>query len=125
MITRMKLKLNKKLIQDSSEAPRVSLKQATKTKINNPPVPPKPPEPRNPLADDSIINLIKLTCVKLACKEVLEINDVIRKLDTRPLININSSPVMKGQWLVDTGAGITCMSQQQCRQIPIEKGAKK
>ena len=61
----------------------------------------------------------------MACIEVLEINDVIRKLDTRPLIEINSSPVMKGKWLFDTGAGLICMSLQQFRQIPIEKRPRK
>ena len=119
-------KHHKKLMQDSSAAPRVSLNQATNEKINNSSTQPKPPEPiEDKLADPSIINLIKMTCVKLACKVVLKINDVIRKLDARPLIEINSSPVMKGKWLFDTGAGLTCMSLQQFRLIPIEKRPNK
>ena len=56
---------------------------------------------------------------------MLEINDVVRKLDARPLIEINSSPMMKGKWLFDTGAGLTCMSSQQFRLIPIEKRPSK
>ena len=102
---------------------RVSLNQTFKEKNNNSSIQPKPPE--NMLADPSIINLIKMTCIRLACNEVLEINDVISKLDARPLIEINSSPVMKGKWLFDTGAGLTCMSSQQFRLIPIEKRPNK
>ena len=32
---------------------------------------------------------------------------------------------MKGKWLFDTGAGITCTSLQQFRLVPIEKRPKK
>ena len=56
---------------------------------------------------------------------MLEINDVVRKQDARPLIEIKSSPMMVGKWLFDTGAGLTCMSSQQFRLIPIENRPKK
>jgi hypothetical protein len=32
---------------------------------------------------------------------------------------------MIGKWLFDTGVGLTCMSSQQFRQIPIEKRLRK
>jgi hypothetical protein len=51
----------------------------------------------------------------------MEINDVVSKQDTRPLIQITSGPIMIVKWLFDTGAGNTCMSSQQFRLIPIEK----
>jgi hypothetical protein len=62
--------------------------------------------------------MIRQTCVKLACKDILEINNVIRKLGAPPLTEINSSPVMKGKWLFDTGAGLTCMFTHQFKLIP-------
>jgi hypothetical protein len=57
----------------------------------------------------------------LACKEVLEINDVVYKLDARPLLEIYSSPMMKG----NTGAGLTCISTQQFRLILVGKRLSK
>jgi hypothetical protein len=80
-------------MRGSHKAPRESLLQTTKIYIST--IPPKPPE--NNLADPSIINMIRQTCIKLACKDILEIYDVIHKLDAQPLIEINSSPVMKGK----------------------------
>jgi hypothetical protein len=56
---------------------------------------------------------------------VLEIDDVVCKLDARMLIEINSSSMMKGKWLFDTGARLTCMSSQQFRLIPMEKRPSK
>ncbi len=64
-------------------------------------------------------------CKQLACKEVLKINFVVCKKDTRPLSEINSSPTMVGKWLFDTGVGITSMSSQHFRPIPIEDKPKK
>jgi hypothetical protein len=107
----------KKIIQGSFNAPRESLSQTTKS--NNSTFPPKPPEIS--LADPSIINMIRQTCIKLACKDILEINEVVCKFDARPLIKINSSPVMKDKWLFDTGAGLTCMSTHKFKLIPEEK----
>jgi hypothetical protein len=57
----------------------------------------------------------------LACKEVLEINDVVCKQGARPLTEINSCPVKVQKLLFYTGARITCMSSQQFRLIPIER----
>jgi hypothetical protein len=37
----------------------------------------------------------------------MEINDVVRKQDTRPLIETKSEPIMLGKWLLDTGAWIS------------------
>jgi hypothetical protein len=65
--------------------------------------------------------LIRQACVKLACKEVLDIYDVICKLDAGPLIEIDSSPVIKGKWLFDTGPGLSCISTQQFKLVPKEK----
>jgi hypothetical protein len=59
--------------------------------------------------------------IRLGCKELLKINNVVCKLDARPLIQINSSPLMMGKWLFDTGAGLKYMSTQQLRLIPKEK----
>jgi hypothetical protein len=106
-----------KLMQGYSKAPRESLIQTTK--INKPTIPPKPLE--NSLADPSIIYMIRKTCIKLACKDILEISDVICKFDAQPIIKINSSSVMKGKWLFDKGARLTCMSTQQFKLIPKEK----
>jgi hypothetical protein len=83
----------------------VSLNQATKTK--KPTIPPKPSE--DILAYPSIINIIRQTSIRLACKDILEINDVMHKLDARTFIEINSSPLMKGKWLFDIGTIFTCM----------------
>jgi hypothetical protein len=46
------------------------------------------------------------TCIGLDCKAVLEINDAVCRVDARPLIEINSSPMIKGKWLFDTGVGL-------------------
>jgi hypothetical protein len=70
---------SKKLMQGSFSAPRETLSQAAK--INMPSVLPKPPE--NILADPSII-VIRQICIRLACKDILEINDVVRKLMPDP-----------------------------------------
>jgi hypothetical protein len=93
-------------------APRVHLKQ---TLIE------QPKKPQNILGDPSMIHLIHQTCVKLTCKEVMKLNDVVHKQDARPLIEIMSEPIMVGKWFFDTGAGISCLSLQQFRLIPIEK----
>ena len=95
-------------------APRVHLKQTTKTPSE------QSKNPQNVLGDPSIINLIRQTCVKLTCKEIMEINDNVHKQDTRPLIESKSEPIMVGKWLFDTGAGISCMSSQQFRLLSIE-----
>jgi hypothetical protein len=42
-------------------------------------------------------------------------------LDARLFIEINLSPIMRVKLLFDTGAGLTCMSSQQFRLIPMEK----
>jgi hypothetical protein len=39
---------------------------------------------------------------------VLKINDTVTRLDGIPSIEINLNPMMKGKWLFDTGAGLTC-----------------
>jgi hypothetical protein len=51
----------------------------------------------------------------------MEINDVVCKQDTRPLIKITSGPIMVEKWLFERGTGITCMSSQQFRLIPIKR----
>jgi hypothetical protein len=88
-----------------------NLNQITKEKLNNSSIQPKPPE--TTLGDPSIINLIRQTCIRLAFKEVFEINNVVRKLDARSLIEINLTPMMKGKWLFVTSARLICMSSQQ------------
>ncbi len=60
-------------------------------KNNKPAIPPKPPEDIK--ADPSIISMKWKTNIRLACKDILEINDVVCKLDAQPLIEINSSPI--------------------------------
>jgi hypothetical protein len=65
--------------------------------------------------------MMRKTCKRIACKEVLEINDVVHRQDARPLIEIKSSSMMAGKWLFDTDAGLTCVSSKQFRLIPIEK----
>jgi hypothetical protein len=52
-------------------------------------------------------------------------NDVVLKLEARPLIEINSSRLMMGKWLFDTGAGLACMFTQQFRLIPKHKRPSK
>ena len=59
------------------------------------------------------------------CQEILEINDVKSKEDSRPMVPINSQPYMTDQWLFDTGASITCMSTEKLRSIPASKRPKK
>ncbi len=103
-----------KLIEAVSVATQDHLNQTTKTPIK------QPNTPQKFLGNPSIINLIHQTCVELACKEVMEINDVVHRQDMRPLMEIKSEPIMVGKWLFDTGAGIPCMSYQQFRLIPIE-----
>jgi hypothetical protein len=66
---------------------------------------PKPPE--DILADPSIINLIKQTCIRLGCEAALEIIDVARRLYARLLIEVNSSPMVKDKHLFETGAALT------------------
>ena len=66
------------------------------------------------------MELIKQTCLRLAAKEILFINDIVKNNDARPMIEIDSSPVMKDKWLYDTGAGLTCMSSKVFRSIPID-----
>ena len=90
---------------------------------------PKPPYPNeeeelevpNPLGNPKIINLIRQTCVKLACQKIKEINDVTDANYKRPLIEINSTTAMRKKWLYDTGASITCMSTSIFRSIPSNK----
>jgi hypothetical protein len=105
----------KKLIEDVSQAPQEHLNQTIK------PPNEQPKSPQSILWDPSIINIICQTCINLTCKEVMKINDVVCKLDTRPLIKIKSGPILVGKWLFDTGAWITCVSLQQFRLIPIER----
>jgi hypothetical protein len=50
---------------------------------------------------------------------------VEHKLDARPIIEINSNPMIKDKWLFDTGAGLTCMFPQQFRLILIENRPSK
>jgi hypothetical protein len=73
------------------------------------------------MADPFIINMIWQTCIRIACKYILEINDVVCKFNTGPLNVINSIPLMMGKWLLDTGVRLTCIFTQQFRQIPKEK----
>jgi hypothetical protein len=54
--------------------------------------------------------------------QVLEIDNIVCKLDARPLIEINSSPMIKGKWLFDTAAGLTCMSSQQFSKCQFRRG---
>ena len=82
---------------------------------------PKPPDKINPLGDPSIMSLLRQTCLRLSIKEVLKINDVTESDDARPMVEINSWPIMKDKWLYDTGASITCMSTERFRAIPINK----
>ena len=107
-------KQNKK----KNKAKRAEEKEAPKELV---PPDPEPPDKPNPLADMNIINLIKQTCVRLMCQEILEINDVKSKSDARPMIQVNSQPFMTDQWLFDTGASITCMSTEKFRSIPTNK----
>jgi hypothetical protein len=53
---------------------------------------PKPPE--NIQGNLSVINMIRQTCIRLACKEVLKINLVVCRQDARPVIDMKSSPMM-------------------------------
>jgi hypothetical protein len=50
--------------------------------------------PENLLEDPSIINLMKQTCISLACIEVLKINDVVCRQDARSIIEIKYNPIM-------------------------------
>ena len=52
--------------------------------------PPSKPPDNTPLEDEDIINLIKRTCIKLACKEIMEINYVTQTQEPRPYIEINT-----------------------------------
>jgi hypothetical protein len=46
---------------------------------------------------------------------------MVHKQDAKKLIEIKSEPIMVEKWLLDTGAGISCMSSQQFRLFPIER----
>jgi hypothetical protein len=86
------------LIADILQAPRVHRKQT----INESFTLSKPPQ--NILGKQSIINKIHQTCIQLACKEVkkvLQINDVVPRQDTKPLIQLTSGPIMVRKWLVE------------------------
>jgi hypothetical protein len=50
----------------------------------------------------------------------MKINNVVCSQDTRPVIKIESEPIMVGKLFFDTGAKISCMSSQQFRLILIE-----
>jgi hypothetical protein len=57
----------------------------------------------------------------MACKEIMEMNDLLCKQDTSTLIEIKSELSMVGRWLFSTGAGISSILSQQFRLIPTEK----
>jgi hypothetical protein len=61
----------------------------------------------NILGNPSIINMVRQTCFRQACKDWLEI-DVVRRPDARQLIEIKSSLLMVRKWLFDTGAVLVC-----------------
>ena len=116
----------KKLKSGSVKAPKQSQTSKMKNKDQyqeqkDIPPDPKPPDKTNPLGDPSIMSLLRQTCLRLSIKEVLKINDVTESDDARPMVEINSWPIMKDKWLYDTGASITCMSTERFRAIPINK----
>ena len=76
-------------------------------------------EEKLPKIDNSVINLIRKTCVKLMCKEIFKINDVTTKT-TRPFIKLETIKGVKTDWLFDTGADLTCMSTSAFRRIAKE-----
>jgi hypothetical protein len=77
-----------------------------------------------PKIDNSVINLIRKTCVKLMCKEIFKIN-VVTKKTTRPFIKLETIKEVKTDWLFDTGSGLTYMSTSPFRRIAKECRPKK
>jgi hypothetical protein len=65
-----------------------------------------PKQDKNPMTGNSLINLIRHSCMRILCKEIAKINHVTSKTH-RPLIQIKGT---EQKWLFDTGAGLTCMS---------------
>ena len=74
---------------------------------------------------NSLINLIKKTCVKLMCTKICRINDIISKRTPQPLIQLKTLPGMNPTWLYDTGAAMTCISMETFRQIKINSRPNK
>ena len=70
-----------------------------------------------PILNNNVINLIKKTCVRMMCKEIIKINDVNSKRTPRPYIEIETIKGVKWDWLFDTGAGLTCISTDTFRKI--------
>jgi hypothetical protein len=62
------------------------------------------PQKAVPKLDNSVINLIKRTCVRMMCKEIKKINDVTTKRTPRPYIKIET---IKGE------NGIGCLTLVQ------------
>jgi hypothetical protein len=83
-----------------------------------------PTQEKVPKLDNSVMNLIKKTCVKLMCKEILKINDVTTKI-SRPFIKLETIKGVKTDCLFDTGAGLTCMTTSAFRRIAKECRPKK
>jgi hypothetical protein len=70
------------------------------------------------------INLIRRTCLKLMCKEIFRINAVTAKTP-RPFVQIESIKGIQQNCLLDTGAGLKCMSTSAFRKINKECKPKK
>ena len=73
----------------------------------------------NNMQSNSFINLIRKTCIKLMCQDVIKINDIRSKQTSRPLIQLKTLPGMHPTWLYDTGAALTCISMSTFRQIAV------
>jgi hypothetical protein len=85
---------------------------------------PIPTKENIPKLENSVINLIRKTCVKLMYKEILKINDVTTKTK-RPFIKLETTKGVKYDWLFDTGAGLTCISTSASKKIAKECKSKK
>ncbi len=74
------------------------VKEKVKEKSTPPNIPPQ--------LDNTVINLIKKTCIRMMCKEIVKINDVTTKT-SRLFIELETIKGVKWDWLFDTGAAIS------------------
>ena len=111
---------SKELVHDSPKAPTENHNQINQKStpesatINN-----ISEAPSQDMGSNSIFNVIRKTCIKLMCENIVKINDVRSKQTSRPLIQIKTLPGMNPTWLYDTGAALTCISMETFRQISI------
>ena len=100
-------------MSDSQSAPKLNHNHTTKKKLPDISTNKVKSETSiNNMQPNSFINLIRKTCIKLICQDVIKINYIRSKQTSHPLIQIKTLQGMHPTWLYDTDAALTCISME-------------